>query len=129
MGYHPFEPFSSPLAPEFRTFLAELGKYQFVQHKIAVDEALANLIIGLTGGIQRVIIALWIAAHRVAVERKSDDLRLSDFSDAAKSWLAPLAPAIAALSSKDPEKMGRYEDLIRRDTTFWAKFWERAALE
>lgn len=127
MGYHPFEPFSNPLAPEFRTFLAELGKYQFVQHKIAVDEALANLIIGLTGGIQRVIVALWVAAHRVAFERKSDDLRLSDFSDAAKTWLAPLAPAIAALSSKDPQKMGRYEDLIRRDTTFWAKFWERAA--
>lgn len=129
MGYHPFEPFSNALAPEFRTFLGELGKYQFVRHKIAVDEALANLIIGLTGGIQRVIIALWVAAHRVAFERKSDDLRLSDFSDAAKTWLAPLAPAIAAISTKDPEKMGHYEDLIRRDTTFWAKFWERAAQE
>ncbi|MBT9520797.1 MAG: AAA family ATPase [Dechloromonas sp.] len=129
MGYHRFDPFSNPLAPEFQTFLAELGKYQFVRHKIAVDEALANLILGLTGGIQRVIIALWFAAHRVAFERKSDDLRLSDFTDAAKTWLAPLAPAIAAVSSKDPEKMGRYEDLIRRDTTFWAKFWERAAQE
>lgn len=129
MGYHRFDPFSNPLAPEFQTFLGELGKYQFVRYKIAVDEALANLILGLTGGIQRVIIALWFAAHRVAFERKSDDLRLSDFSNAAKTWLAPLAPAIAAVSSKDPEKMGRYEDLIRRDTTFWAKFWERAAQE
>ncbi len=127
MGYHPIEPFSNHLAPGFETFLGELGKYQFVRHKIAVDEPLAKLIIGLTGGIQRVIIALWVAAHRVAFERKSDDLRLSDFSDAAKTWLAPLAPAIAAISSKDPEKMGRYEDLIRRDTTFWAKFWEQAA--
>lgn len=127
MGYHRFDPFSNPLAPEFQTFLGKLGKYQFVRHKIAVDDALAHLIIGLTGGIQRVIIALWFAAHRVAFERKSDDLRLSDFTDAAKTWLAPLAPAIAAVSSKDPEKMGRYEDLIRRDTTFWAQFWERAA--
>jgi hypothetical protein len=127
MGYHPIEPFSNHIAPGFETFLGELGKYQFVRHKIAVDETLAKLIIGLTGGIQRVIIALWVAAHRVAFERKSDDLLLSDFSDAAKTWLAPLAPAIAAISSKDPEKMGRYEDLIRRDTTFWAKFWEQAA--
>ncbi len=127
MGYHPFDPFSDPSAPEFRTFLGELGKYQFVRHKLPIDQAMADLIIGLTGGIQRIVIALWVAAHRVAFERKSDDLRLSDFSDAAKTWLAPLAPAIAALSSKDSEKMGVYEDLIRRDTTFWAKFWERAA--
>lgn len=129
LGYHRFDPFSNPLAPEFQTFLRELGKYQFVRHKIAVDETLANLIIGLTGGIQRVIIALWVAAHRVAFERKSDDLRLTDFSEAAKTWLAPLAPAIAAISTKDPEKMGHYEDLIQRDTTFWAKFWDRAAQE
>lgn len=127
MGYHPFEPFSDPKAPEFlATFLGQLGKYQYVKHRLAVDENLAELIIDLTGGIQRLIIALWFAAHRVAFERKEDDLRLSDFTQAASTWLAPLAPAIAALRSKDAGKMARYEDLIRRDTTFWAKFWEDA---
>ena len=73
------------------------------------------------------IIALWVAAHRVAFERKEDDLRLSDFTQAASTWLAPLAPAITALRNKDVGKMARYEDLIRRDTTFWAKFWLEAA--
>lgn len=127
MGYHAFEPFSDPLAPEFlKTFLGQLGKYQFVQHRLAVDEKLAQLIIDLTGGIQRLIIALWVAAHRVAFERKEDDLRLSDFTQAASTWLSPLAPAISALRTKDADKMARYEDLIRRDTTFWAKFWEDA---
>lgn len=127
-GYHAFEPFEDPKAPEFlNTFLGQLGRYQYVRNRIVVDENLASLIIELTGGIQRVIIALWVAAHRVAFERKADDLRPSDFTEAAKTWLAPLAPAIAALRTKDPEKMARYEDLVRRDTTFWAKFWENAA--
>lgn len=127
MGYHAFEPFSDPKAPEFlTTFLGQLGKYQYVNHRLAVDESLADLIIELSGGIQRVIIALWVAAHRVAFERKEDDLRLSDFTQAASTWLAPLAPAISALRSKDADRMARYEDLIRRDTVFWAAFWESA---
>ena len=123
-GYHAIEPFSDPLAPAFlKTFLGQLGQYQYVQKRVTVDENLARLIVDLTGGIQRLIIALWVAAHRVAFERKSDDLRLSDFTDAAATWLSPLAPAIEALRTKDANKMARYEDLVRRDTTFWAKFW------
>ena len=130
MGYHAFEPFSNPTAPEFLlTFLGQLGEYQYVKHRLTVDENLARMIIDLTGGIQRLIIALWVAAHRVAFERKEDKLRLEDFAQAASTWLAPLAPAVAALQSKDADKMARYEDLIRRDTTFWAKFWERAAVD
>ena len=128
MGYHPFEAFNDPRSPEFlKTFLRQIGNYQYVRHKLVVDGTLAELIIELTGGIQRIIIALWVAAHRVAFERADDDLRLSDFTKAASTWLAPLAPAVAALRSKDADKMARYEDLIRRDTTFWAKFWEDAA--
>lgn len=127
-GHHVIEPFSDPLAPAFlNTFLGQLGQYQYVHKRIPVDENLARLIVDLTGGIQRVIIALWVAAHRVAFERTSDDLRLSDFTDAAATWLSPLAPAIEALRTKDANKMARYEDLVRRDTTFWAKFWADAS--
>ena len=127
MGYHAFEPFTDPKAPAFlTTFLGQLGKYQYVKHRLPVDEILAELIISLTGGIQRLIIAPWFAAHRVAFEREDDNLLLTDFTQAASTWLAPLAPAVAALRSKDVGKMARYEDLVRRDTTFWAKFWEGA---
>lgn len=126
-GYHAFEPFGDPSSTEFaKNFLGQLGRYQYVKGRIAVDDNLARLVVDLTGGIQRLIIALWVAAHRVAFERKSDDLRLSDFTDAASTWMSPLAPAIDALRSRDANKMSRYEDLIRRDTTFWAKFWADA---
>jgi len=125
-GYHPFEPFSHADAPDYKLFLQHLGKYQYVRHRIAIDDSLAKLIINLTGGIQRIIIALWIAAHRVAFERASDELTLKDFVTAAQTWLAPLTPAIAALQSKDPNRMARYEDLVPRDTAFWSNFWRGA---
>lgn len=123
-GYHPFEPISyeaREILPN--KFLGQLSNYQYVQHRLEMDANLARLIVDLTGGIQRLIVALWIAAHRIAFERKTDDLRLEDFAKAAATWLAPLGPAVAALQSGDSVKMARHEDLVRRDTAFWATFW------
>ena len=101
----------------------QLARYQYVATPLAVTAELAELIIHLTAGVQRLIIALWIAAHRVAFERKADDLRLEDFQKAADTYLAPIAPAVAALRSNDPKLMARYEDLIRRDDNYWSTFW------
>ncbi len=123
-GYHVFHHFDSADDPHFKSiFLPQLGKYQYVQKKLPVDEALGKLIIELTGGIHRIVIALWIAAQRVALERKTGDLLLSDFTKAATTYLAPVAPAVAAFRSKDPVKMSRYEDLLPREDEFWAQFW------
>jgi hypothetical protein len=123
-GYHVFHHFDSADDPHFKSiFLPELGKYQYVQRKLPIDDALGKLIIELTGGIQRLIIALWIAAQRVALERNTGDLLLSDFTRAATTYLAPVAPAVAAFRSKDPVKMSRYEDLLPREDEFWAQFW------
>jgi hypothetical protein len=102
-----------------------LARYQYVQKKLPIDDNLAKLIIDLTAGIQRVIIALWIAAHRVAFERADDSLRLEDFITAAQTWLEPLAPAVAAIREGSPSKMAMYEDLVLRDTPFWSEFWSR----
>jgi hypothetical protein len=123
-GYHPFNPFSDSKADEFvRTFLPTLGVYQYVAKPIRIDQELADLIVDLTGGIQRLIIALWVAAHRVAFERKADELCLADFKRAAATSLAPLQPIVQALRSKDANQMSRYEDLVSRDTAFWSQFW------
>ena len=122
-GYHAFHPFESSTDPAFIQFLQQLGRYQYVRKKIAIDEPLAGLIFELTGGIQRVIIALWIAAQRLAIERSEGDLRLENFKRAAATFLAPVAPAIAALRSKDPVKMSKYEDLMPREDQFWSQFW------
>jgi len=79
--------------------------------------------IELTAGVPRLIVALWFAAHRVALERTDDTLRLDDFQKAASRYLAPVQPAVLALRSGDPAKMMQFEDLMPTDDTFWATFW------
>lgn len=125
-GYHHIGRFKSADDIAFKlVFFPELLKYQFVKTRIkeAEEDALAELIIALSGGIRRLIIALWIAAHRIAFERDEDDsLRLDDFRKAAMTFLAPVAPAVAALNTGDPRLMSRYEDLCG-DQGFWEAFW------
>jgi hypothetical protein len=123
-GYHRFDRFDDPMAAGFRkSFLETLGHYQYVSRPIPVDDELAALIIKLTAGIPRIIIALWMGAHRVAFGREEDDLRISDFVHAAATWLAPLAPAIEAIRTGNAKNMSRYEDLVPADNSFWASFW------
>lgn len=123
-GYHAFAHFTSAADSVYRRiFLHQLSSYQFVATPLSITDELAQLIWEKTAGVQRLIIALWIAAHRVAFERKSDDLQLEDFRVAADTYLALVQPAVAALCSNDPQRLSRYEDLMPREKTFWMKFW------
>lgn len=123
-GYHHFSHFKNADQPNFRdVFFPYLCEYQYVSNKLPPTDAFRHLVIELSGGIPRVIIALWIAAHRIAFERKDDDLRMDDFRRAAASYLSPLGPAISALLSNDPKRMARHEDLMPRDDGYWAIFW------
>jgi hypothetical protein len=123
-GFHHFQHFDDAKDPHFRNFfLPQLGKYQYVQKKLPVNDELAELVHELTGGIQRLIVALWICAQRVAIERNKGDLLLTDFRRAANTFLAPVAPAVAAFRSKDPARMSKYEDLIPHDDIFWSQLW------
>ena len=123
-GYHAFAHFTSATDSAYRRiFLQQLSSYQFVATPLTINDELAQLIWEKTAGVQRLIIALWIAAHRVAFERKPDDLQLEDFRVAADTYLSLVQPAVAALCSNDPQRLSRYEDLTPRENTFWMKFW------
>jgi len=124
-GYHAFTQFSGNDDREFhKIFFPTLCRYQYVKKPIPHSENFGNLIIELTAGIPRVVIALWIAAHRVAFERKkNDELRPEDFRKAARTYLSPLIPAIASLRSQDPKLMRHFEDLMPREDGFWSTFW------
>ncbi len=102
-----------------------MARYQYVNKPLAVTPEFLELILILIliGGVQRLIIALWVAADRVAFERADEDLRLEDFKKAADTYLAPVAPAVTALHSKGPRQMACSEDLIRRDDNYRSTFW------
>jgi hypothetical protein len=123
-GYHRISHFESPKdRAYYETFLRALFDYQYVSKKLVLTEEVAEKIFRLTAGIQRIIIILWIAAHRIAFKRKEDDLRIEDFEIAATKHLSILRPAIEAIHSKDPIRYGKFEDLMRRDDEFWSTFW------
>lgn len=128
-GYHKFMHFDDANHRGFKeTFFPALFRYQYVSKKIEDSTAFRELLIRLTGGLPRNIIALWIAAHRVAFDRRADELRIEDFKKASETYLAPLGPAIAALLSRDPVRMAMYEDLMPRDEDFWETFWSSVAV-
>lgn len=123
-GSHAFGLFESVEDAAYsRTFLVSLGKYQYTSHKIPVDNVLGQHILNLSGGVPRIIIALWVAANRIALEREEDRLLLSDFQEAADTYLLPLKPAVAVLRSRDPLRLAEYEDLVSRDPSFWTHLW------
>jgi len=123
-GYHHFPHFSDASDAFFeKTFFPVLMQYQYVAKPLKMSRELAELIVELSGGILRVIIALWVAAHRVAFERGTDDLQLNDFKYASETFLAPLKPALTALRSRDPKLVADFEDMVQQDEHFWASFW------
>ena len=122
-GYHSMSTFQGSTDPFYIAYMETLGEFQYVVKRISIDNALRELVFELTAGILRLVMSLWIAAHRVAFERREDSLRLEDFKKAAATYLAPVAPAVAALINRDPQKMRRYEDLMPRDDGYWATFW------
>ncbi|MEJ8816196.1 ATP-binding protein [Variovorax ureilyticus] len=135
MGYFSTERFDSidPKSYFRRIFFKQLLKLQFVKDPVPLEDIdkLARLVIDRTAGIQRLIIALWIAAHRVAFDRarasrsKVDNLLIQDFDNAANTYLKLLQPCVKALLSNTPDARSRYEDLVPRDDDFWALFWNR----
>ncbi len=120
-GHHRFDPFASAGDENYRTFMNVLGRYQYTRVKIDVADVL-DLVFMRTAGIRRLIIALWVGAHRIAFERKDDELKVNDFEEAARTLLAPIAPSVNALLSGKPGALQRYEDLRPIDS-FWDAYW------
>lgn len=127
-GFHEFNPFGGPKEPAFRNiFLGSLGRYQYTKGRLKVTDGVAELIDNQSAGVPRIVIALWMAANRLALEKPTDTLTVEDFTAASDTFLRPLQPAIAALRSGDAARCSRYEDLVSRDSTFWPSFWESMA--
>ena len=104
------------------TFLPQLVLYQLVEKKLPLSIELAELLLELTGGVKRLLIAIWIAAHRVAFRRGKDDLLLDDFRVAARSYLQPVSGAVNAINSGRPDLMDKYDDMMTANESFLEDF-------
>lgn len=122
-GEHAFHPFSGSSPAYVENFLGQLARYQVTARPLKMNASAAELIYRLTAGIPRLIVALWVAAQRLALEDQ-DKLELIHLSQAADTFLAPVAPAVQALLSRDHLRLQRYEDMVTSDPGFWSRFWE-----
>jgi hypothetical protein len=122
VGNHQFSFFTDHKDPAFSmAFMGALSQYQLTRNKLVIDDAFNKRILELSAGIPRIIVALWISANRLALERPDETLKLSDFEDAAQVYLRSLSPAIAALRSNDPRRLASYEDMISNPSV-WDQF-------
>ncbi len=85
---------------------------QCLDRPIENTKELRDTLVTLSAGVQRVITTLWLAGQRVCLDRNGAQMVISDFRVAADSYLSPLKPALAALSSNSIDAMSRYQDLL-----------------
>lgn len=123
-GYHKIDTLTQTHSGEFKElFFDQLVQYQYVKKPVNDSSEFRQMVLTLSAGIPRVILALWFAAHKVSFERGGNDLRFEDFDKASKTLLAPISQAVKALNSGDPVLMAKYEDLLPRDDAIWSSIW------
>lgn len=107
---------------QFREYLLPtLCRYQWFEKQLPLSAHLAQQVHKLSGGVPRLVIALWIHAHQMAIEREGRGLKLDDFIQAAVGPLAPVQPAVAALLSDNPAKLSQYRDLLPIHDPVWGE--------
>lgn len=113
-GYNELMRYESKDDREYQIFLNQLMKYQYVKNPLTNVDDLASLLLQLTGGIKRLIISLWIEAHKCAYSREQDNLLLEDFKAAEQINFKIIRPAIHAIQSGNPKLIAEYMDLLHK---------------
>ncbi len=123
MGYHPIPTFNQQSLSAFKNhFLIYLFAYQYTERQIELTDELATLILKLSAGIPRIVMGLWIAAHRYAIRRGHSTLSAESFELGSQQFTRMLSHGVSALNHNDRNAMSHYEDLMPRDSIFWNEF-------
>lgn len=95
--------------------LNAMWQYQWVQKPIKLSEGLRRQIYYYTQGVTDILAKLMILGQRYAIQSGREKLDGTVFKHVASTKMKLLEPALAALRSKDPKRMGRFEDLLPTD--------------
>lgn len=125
-GYHQIDRFEDWKDKEFVKLVEQLMRYQYVKEPLTNVDEVCVLLHRLSGGISRIIVTLWFAAHRYAFMENTDALTLEIIEKAAKRFLTPIKSAIDALKSGKAEEIARYDDLINTNSDVWQSIWNPA---
>lgn len=96
---------------EWPSLLRSLWHHQLVRNVEPLDESLSEYLYEKTQGIIAVLVGAFILAQRRAIRSGRERLTKTLFEQVFDKDLKPLKPILAALRSKDPTRIGRYEDM------------------
>lgn len=95
--------------------LNAMWQYQWVKQPVELSEELRRQIYYLTQGVTDILAKLMILGQRYAIQSGQEKLDGTVFKHVTSTKMKLLQPALAALRSKDPKKMRRFEDLLPTD--------------
>jgi hypothetical protein len=96
----------------FRNVLVPaLFRYQWLDHPAQCADEWIDTLYRYTAGLPRLCVNMWVQAQRLALERNAKALEVKHLDLVAKTSMAPVRPAVAALLSADPRLLFQYADL------------------
>lgn len=95
--------------------LESLWRYQWVRNPVPLTENMSKAIYEMTQGIIAVLTVMFLLAQRRAIETGEEELSESLFRRVMENNLAPLHKMLAALRSRNPARIKKYEDLQPMD--------------
>lgn len=100
---------------DWNLLVTSMWNYQWVKQPMPLTDSLRKTIYDLTQGVTDFLTKLMILGQRYAIQSGVEKLDELVFEHVAATKMKLLQPAIAALRSKDPKKMEKFEDLLPVD--------------
>lgn len=104
-----------PNDDSWRLLINAIWKYQWVKNPAPLTDDLCATLYDLTQGVTDFLAKFMILGQQYAIRANIETLNKDVFVHIARTKLKLLEPALAALRSKDPAKMSRFEDLLPAD--------------
>lgn len=114
---HGIYDFKQPQAHDdsWTLLLTAMWDYQWVRNPTPLTDSLRSTIYDLSQGVTDFLTKLMILGQRYAIQSGVERLDEGVFLHVAATKMKLLQPAIAALRSKDPKEMKKFEDLLPVD--------------
>lgn len=95
--------------------LEAVWDYQWVRKPVPLTESLKSQIYDLTQGVTDFLVKLMMLGQKHAIQSGTERLDERVFEHVAATKLKLLQPALAALRSRDPKQMCKFDDLLPAD--------------
>jgi hypothetical protein len=117
-GFHELRRATSTDEPHTRALLDLLWDRLFLrssEERPSIDAFLLDRCAGIPG----LMVPLWVAAQRYALEKGKEQMSISLLDDTLTIRFAPVLPALAAIRSNRPDSLRKFVDLLPTSDQIW----------